>query len=339
MRKIILVLAMALIMSVVLGAEKVATLVELVKPESIAIGNGRLYVNERANIFMYSMKDLKFLGKFGKEGEGPKEFKIVSPGPPFVFIPYKNRLYINSMAKLSVFTEGGKFIKENRIPANFIFSPLDDKYLVLGSAPDKDEQPKMASFIYNEKMERIKTLYFSDMEVGMNMSFSFPFAEFSSIPFKSKIFQVRGKEGFVIEVFDNNGKTLYTIKRKERTLPLSDEYKQKTIKALKMSPLFKEYWDYFKDRILFKSHFPIIQAMDVNQDRVYVVTYQKDKAGNYECIIMNLKGKEIKRVFIDYPSPYGFEFKFPLSFHNHGFYTLVENEDDDVWELHRQDIR
>ena len=54
---------------------------------------------------------------------------------------------------------------------------------------------------------------------------------------------------------------------------------------------------------------------------------------------MDLKGKEIKRVFIYFPIAYAMDFKFPFGIYNHHAYNLIENEDEEVWELHRQDLK
>jgi hypothetical protein len=77
--------------------------------------------------------------------------------------------------------------------------------------------------------------------------------------------------------------------------------------------------------------------MDVANDRIYVLTYKQQK-GETECIIMDLKGKEIKRVFVllpDYPP-----LRSPVySINNHRFYTLKENIATETLELLIKDMK
>ena len=112
------------------------------------------------------------------------------------------------------------------------------------------------------------------------------------VPYKDRIYIAAGKEGFVIDVFDSKGTKLYRIKKDyKKTLKVSEDYQKKTMEWFKAKPAFNQLWDYFKDRISFKSHYPVIRDMDVTDDRIYVLTYKKQN-GNSECIIMDLQGKE-----------------------------------------------
>ena len=104
--------------------KKIAKLEELIKPDIMFMGNGRMYITEGASIFIYSLKDYKLIKKFGKEGEGPKEFKISPFGAPMLVYPFEDKIFINSNAKISYFTQDGEFIKEVRIPPLLTFRKL-----------------------------------------------------------------------------------------------------------------------------------------------------------------------------------------------------------------------
>jgi hypothetical protein len=77
--------------------------------------------------------------------------------------------------------------------------------------------------------------------------------------------------------------------------------------------------------------------MIVADDRIYVLTY-KMKEGMTECIVMDLKGKEEKRVFVLAPELLGMDFYAKYEIYKGEFYTLLENEDEEVWELHRMKL-
>ena len=170
------------------------------------------------------------------------------------------------------------------------------------------------------------------------MKFEFPFTPFFPLSFKNRVYIPFGKEGFVIRIFDDTGKHLYKIEKKHTPIKVSSAYKEETIKSFKINPNFKQFWDFLKNQISFKKFYPPIQELAVDSDRIYIFTY-KLKGANTECIIMDLKGNELKRIFVPYPQSYGMDFQFPSMVYNQNFYLLVENEDEEVWELHRYSLK
>jgi hypothetical protein len=77
----------------------------------------------------------------------------------------------------------------------------------------------------------------------------------------------------------------------------------------------------------------------VDNDLLYVIT-NKTRNELWECIVMNLKGKELKRVFVPLPEsePYTY---YPLlySIEKGKFYALMENEDTENWKLNITEIQ
>ena len=57
-------------------AARVIPFPELLSPELIRVDENKIYITEKANIYIYSKKDFKLVKKFGKKGAGPEEFKI-----------------------------------------------------------------------------------------------------------------------------------------------------------------------------------------------------------------------------------------------------------------------
>ena len=75
MKKIILMILILLI-SIYSYGKIVASLEEVSKPQMMAISENYFLITEGSTIFIYSTKDFSFVKKFGKAGEGPREFKI-----------------------------------------------------------------------------------------------------------------------------------------------------------------------------------------------------------------------------------------------------------------------
>jgi uncharacterized protein YlbG (UPF0298 family) len=68
-------------------------------------------VTQEATVFIYSLKDFKLVKKFGKAGEGPREFRIL-PQLPLNIDARTDQIIVNSFGKVSYFTKQGEFIKE-----------------------------------------------------------------------------------------------------------------------------------------------------------------------------------------------------------------------------------
>jgi hypothetical protein len=337
MRKTILFMTIIFI-SISVQAKKIAELPDIMKPDQMEVGKGRLFVSEGANIYIYSLKDFSLIKKFGKQGEGPQEFKINPFGPPMVIAVIDDKFWVSSDTKLSTWTLDGEFIKEIKVPPFQVFFPAKDRYLASGTSQAQNGKSYLNIGLYDQSLKMIKELYQSDMEVGPNFSWNFPMNPFSFQFYKDVIYVVAGKEGFVLYVFNLKGEKITTIKKEYPLIEVPASYKDEILSWFQKSPNFKQYFDFFKQRITFRSHFPAIQWMTVTDDRIYALTF-KQKNGLTECIILDLIGNELKRSYLPLTGIRGNTFDFPaFTIADKIFYTLIENEDNEVWELHQVDL-
>ncbi len=336
MKKIILLILIILI-SLYSYGKVAAAFEEVSKPQMMAVSGDYLLITEGSTIFIYSTKDFSFIKKFGKPGEGPREFKISPFGPPMIAYFYEGNIFVSSDSKVSYFTPRGEFIKEIRVPPFSVFRPFKEVFVATGSAVNDDKQTVLTINLHNSKMEKLKELYKSDMSIGPNASFSYPINQFSYEPYGDKLFLVRGKDGFVIDVLSISGEKLYTIKKDFEKIKVTQDYKDKTIKSFKTDPNFKQFFEFFKQRIKFKQHYPAIQDLRVTNDRIHVITFKK-KGSETECIILDLKGKELKRVYVPYPELHGMDYMPEYDIYKSTFYILIENEDEETWELHTKKL-
>jgi hypothetical protein len=329
----IVVWAILLLPAGFIRAEKVAELPELMRPNQVSIGYDRIFVSEATTIYVYSLKDFKLAKKFGKRGEGPQEFMITPMGPPMVVYPLNNKLYISSNAKLSEFTIDGQFITEAKLPPFQVFKPFyKGAYLFTGTSVDDKQQPHLSVNLGNEKFEKVKTLYISDMKMGPAFQMNFPLNPIEFETQGNRAFIPVGNEKFVIDVFDETGKKLYSIKKKHTPTKVPEEYKKTTLNWFKTSPSTKNFWEFFKNRISFRSHYPAIQTIIVQDGRIYVITYKKQKE-NTQCIILDLKGNELKQTYVFVPPIIGMDFYAKYSIYKGTYYLIKENEDEETWEL------
>ncbi len=318
-------------------AKKVAILQEVSRPDAIAAGNNRLYISEGASVYIYTLKDYRLAKKFGKKGEGPREFNVNPVSAPLVVYPYNDKLYISSIAKLSVFTTDGEYIKESKVLPYILCIPVGNGYVGTGTTVNEKNQQVSSVNFYNETFEKVKELYVTDVQIGPSFSISFPFHSSNFISYKDKIYLAAGKEGFAIDVFDANGKKLYRIKKDYQPLKLTAAYKESTENWFKAHPTYKQFWDALKSRVSYKDYFPAIRDILVSGDRIYVLTYKAQNRAA-ECIVLDLQGNEQKRVFLPCPENLGLDFHPKYTTHHRDFYTLVENEEKEAWELHKTEI-
>ncbi len=76
-------------------AEKLGVLTEVLTPEMIEVSENEIYIVEGSSIFMYSIKDLSFIRKFGKKGEGPGELKVNPSITNILVIPGDSLLFMS----------------------------------------------------------------------------------------------------------------------------------------------------------------------------------------------------------------------------------------------------
>lgn len=340
MKRIVLFFMILSIFSAVRG-EKITQLADLGRPQMIDVEEGRLYVTEGVNIHIYSLKDFSLVKKFGKAGEGPREFKINPVGGigQLVIAAYEGKLCVNSDTKLSYFSLDGEFIKEIKIPPFQVYFPVKDKFVASGTSEGEDQQIYLNIGLYDAGLKMIKELYRSDMAIGFSASFDFPINNFSYPVYKDRVYVVAGKEGFVIDIFDLQGDRLKRIQKKYTPLKVTESYRQQIMQWFQKSSQYKQFYELLKERITFKSHFGAVQNMMVENDRIYVFTFQK-KDDLTELIIMDLKGEELARKYVPLTGIPGNMLEMPAyTIDNHYYYILIENEDEEVWELHRISLK
>lgn len=333
---------------------KVGPLPEVMRPDNITVDGNEIYVVEGAEISVYSLKNLSFIRKFGKKGEGPGELQVI----PNI---YYNRVVVTpgyilaeSFNKVIFFSKEGKSIKEKRKIGQITKTvPIGENFVVKKFIIDENTITYSVIALYNPEMEMIKELYRQEFvqqrtSGGVKLNMVMDFIDFKV--YDDKIFIEESVQGFIIEVFDGKGEKLYRIEKEYEKLKVTGEHKEKIILRFKTDPSIKEQgkalggWNELKKlfTMKFSGTFPAIRSLEVSGGKLYVQTF-KVVENKDEYVIMDLKGKIIKRVYVD-----AFE-NVPLTGELLGaklhtlqkgkLYYLVENEDEEEWELMVEDIK
>ncbi len=339
MRKTNLVILLLLLANLVF-ATKIVPLPEIIKPDLIKVDGDDMVIAEKASISIYSLKNFKLIKKFGKEGEGPQEFKLIMGFFGLNISIHPEYIIINSVGKISYFTRKGEFIKEKKISSVSRMTPFQDKFVETHTQFDqKSGVPTLAFNIFNSEGEKIKEI----------CSHKLPALQGKGIALLDLVSQINpqyqtsndrifiaGKQVFEIDIYNQEGNFLKTIKRDDKKQLLTADDKNKVLEAYKRTPLYKPFWEAIKKAIMVSDYFPALKTFLVTNQKVYVQTFKK-KNGKTEFIIFDLNGKYLKNTFLpliyeDIMTPYLY------TIHGGKIYQLVENEDE-AWELQISEIQ
>jgi hypothetical protein len=337
--KLIYILLPVLI-SQILFAEKAAVLPEVLKPGNIFIDDTQLYVTEGIKVQIYSLKDFSQVATFGKKGEGPQEFKgsRFAPSPLFIDTQTEN-LLISSVGKVSHFSKQGKFIKEQKLTTGFgiaNFQPLGKGFARMGFTNEDNTFYNVTSFC-DAQFKQIKVMgkRKNPFQRGKKMNPLMRPALFYTDATCN--FAVAETENGELTVYNANGDKAFIIKMDIEKISITSEHKEKVLDFYKNDPRVKQFWGFMKDNIQFPSHLPISLLFNVADCKIYVLTYyRKDNTSLF--LIYDQKGKLLSKTYL--PIAYrSFIDPYPYVINNNKVYQLIENEDDEEWELHITPIK
>jgi len=342
MKKLSIILSILILTLLVLPmlahAEVLGALPEVGNPHFIAVDNENLYVLEKASVYIYDLKDLTLKKKFGKKGEGPKEFRLGFGEQNLILFPQKENLLIHSIGKITYFTRTGEYIKEMALPSNLrlmnvMAQSIGDNNFVAQSVKfdTKNQSATVTLTLYDKDFKEIKALHQIPFEQRGGKSL-LPTVQPLIYVNGDKVVAMGEKDVFSLYVFDSKGNKTATIERDYDRLDLGDSYKEKIHTFFKTFPSLRQYYEEMKQRIAFKDKLPAIQAYWASDQTVYVMTY-KEKDGKCEFFVYDFDGKLKKHLYL--PVNFTYEIRpTPICFKNNVFYQIIENEDSEEFELH-----
>ncbi|MCP5107372.1 MAG: hypothetical protein GY950_28555 [bacterium] len=340
--KKVLIIIVILMTAITAFGEKIATLPELLKPFYMVMDNEQIYVCDGGGvlIYIYSRKDFKLKTKFGKMGEGPQEFRLQPGSDNLTLFPYKDYLLISSIRRASFYSIDGKFIKDvgtelNQAPGRY--QAIGDKFVGMGMSMGGDMTFGLSINLYDKNFKRIKELYKPKINFMEKGAMTFPMVNPLAFAMDNRII-VPGGNAFALGILDADGNKVAAITREYKPLKVGEDYKKGVHDFFKTNPSTKAMYELFlKDKLKFTDYFPPIQFIVVDSGKIYIQTYLK-KDGKYEFFIYDINGKFLKRLFIPIKYRDGLR-PFPFTIKDNTRYQLVENEDEEVWELHGLEIK
>ncbi len=333
-----------LLLTTTVFAAKVATLPgELAIPSQIVFDNNQLYVVDGVSIYIYSLKDFKLIKKIGKMGEGPREFKI-QPGRSVAINVQADSILINSVGRVSFFSKDGKYIGEANNISGKQFKPMGKQFVGYKSVVDKEGVRYATTNIFDSQFKILKELQREESIVQRGKGWHLFSKSFSvSLICDKKIFALGVIKDFAIDVFDFSGKKAITIKEDYKNIKFTEQLKARVLNHYKTDPNTKANFDWWKNNIHLPEYFPAIRDLHTCGKKRYVRTYRVE-GKNAEFYIYNSSGKLLKRRLItiaENTARFAYPFKkdsAPHAFKDDKLYQLIENLENESWELYETKI-
>jgi hypothetical protein len=328
-------------------AVKITDMPKVMKPGFMQVDGDDLFIVDGGtfSIQVYSLKDFSLKFSLGKKGAGPGEFMHF----PQLNGVYPDYLLCSGGWKTIKFSREGMMISEKTFQPfqGLNLKPVKDNFVAIAYFDDmKTRISQKILYITNSKYERIKEIYpvqadsnrFTLSDTG-NEEFKVLTHYFHFLTYDDKIFVADSRKGFVIAVFDSNGNNLYTIDKKIEPVKVQKYHKEKLMENLRLSyPNIIELRR--SSAFTFYENFPPIRHFWIDSYKIYVTTY-KEKDDRHEMIILDLKGNILERIFLELKSTKAYKVQGEFdthTVHEGVLYELVEDEDREVWELHKTNI-
>ncbi|MCK4762688.1 MAG: hypothetical protein KAW12_10875 [Candidatus Aminicenantes bacterium] len=319
--------------------ETMAVLPEINNPTMMDISGSELYILDNVQIKVYSLKDYRFLRKFGKRGEGPGEL-LTTPDAPFTMIVHEEKVLLNSVYKAIVYDKSGKMVREIKIAPSFLVEavPSGENY-VATKFKWVDATATARTLIVDHGFKELKMIY----ETALPSSYKKrkivmpPISTFARCT-EDRIF-VFDQQKDTIKVFDLEGKPLPDIKVPYEEIRTDDAFKKKVADTLAIHPTFKRTPPEFKKMLYTPDVLPVFRDCRVKGDKLYIQTYRQ-KGDLSEFIFLDFSGKVLKKLFL--PGSETLQIRLnpasTFAFKGDMYYYLVDNLDEEQWELNVQKL-
>jgi len=338
MKKAMLFLVLSIFILISVNYTKeLAELPDISRPSIFLVNHDKIYILEDATVYIYDIKNLKLIKKFGKAGEGPKEFKYdANDGRPMTMSFYKGKLIVNSTNKMSFFDLDGNYLSEKKIPVDRILFPVKDKYLGIGPTMNTEKKKQFLGFtLYSNDFKTADVIFLSDFEMSNTVKILLPMTTYTYNPvYKDKIYVNSKAEDFRIEVLNGDGKLEYAIKKEFAKIKMPGNFREEALEYFRTSPRYKRAYEFVKKVLQIREYYPQIRDIQIVDNHIYVLSFKR-KGDLWELRKLDLKGNEKGLAYIPL-TEYELISFYPVfySIYKDKVYTLVEDEDEETWKVH-----
>ena len=333
MRKVFLFILLVF-MFISVSAKKIAEFDDIYKLSRFKIDGNDLYVVDDYSIKLFSLKDAKLITQFGKKGEGPGEFRM----KPSIQV-FPDYIFVSDYGKILFFKRDGEYIREKRIPAEIDLAKVGSNYLARDFSFDaKERKSKFGVKVVDSELKKIKDMYSFARKLPRRNTSSKKKNIFDREMFAKRkrittdgnfIYLYDTSKGFYIEICDHMGEKIRTITKKTELLKISKEFKKKYAENLEKNRKKNIGGISFGFNYIFPEYFPPIIYLSADNEKIYVTTYEND-TDKRTLVILDHNGVIQKKISI-------LTQKMSI-IHKDKLYYFIDNEDEEVWELHVEDL-
>jgi hypothetical protein len=300
----------------------------------------------------------EYIGSFGEQGEGSRELRVLNQSHnPVIFI-HSDKITVNSQSRVSFFNLDGSYINEKQIKSPkdqySIFVPCKNNFLAITAFEGKRERyddDETQLFLYDSNFKRISAkplVSTSGLSGGhepitaYNFVFSFPPTTLAyQVTEDGKIFITYQKEdsSAAISVFDADGNSIKTIDLNSvipARIKVTEKYKNDITEHFELEYGKERYEKMQMYKCPDKKLFPPVKNMIIDEDKIYLITYNKNEKGKTRCIILDTDGRKIGDIFLPIAKQQLFSMLYTIK--NGMLYTLYEDEEEEKWKLLIYDI-
>lgn len=346
MKKLLLyILIILFLFFFTLSAETLGPLDGILDPGVLKIAHGRIYVLEAQTVHMFSQEDLKPLGRFGSEGEGPGEIKqSLFYTNNFHF--QNGEIIFDSLDKILYFSGDGRFLREKkkRVVLGIEAVPLGDRFVVkaLDRSDGKTEYHTIA--IHDKDLKKTKEIFRQRSPIQIGSTEMVPNPPYVCV-LGDTIYIDDSANGMVIRKYDPSGTLLSRIEKTYTPVPVTEADRKEIMEEYKADPVVKSIgFENLKQRVDFNfaDHHPPIQSVHACAGSLLVQTAKK-KGGRTKFLVLDADGEIRSTIWVpDLPSRPGTAVNNgtgPALFTLTGDYFYYLTEGDEDWILHRIQIR
>ena len=306
------------------GIEEIYPLLNINNPSTIVMDGQRVYIEDGSTVKVFERSDFKYIRTIGREGQGPGEFQD-SATPQIL----PGKLLVSSSNRISFFTLSGEFIEDKKHTYyGTTLKTVNNKYVGYDWVFEEDY---VAYYLYDSDFKPIKELHRGKAIRHPNGRRNL-FEIFFYDTYKDKIV-VAHREGFFIDVFDSEGNIIFSIKHEVKSVPFTDEDREKVIQYWKEDRRYEQWQiESLEKSTNFPDFYPPIHTCRLADGKIFVITYEK-RDSKFECLIFNLEGKYIKNTYIplNMLAP---NLASPFTIYGSNLYQLIYSMGDDGWKLH-----
>lgn len=318
-----------------MASEFLAKMPQVIYPFYLTIAEDRIYIVENdSTAHLYTIDSnnkAAYVKTFGREGQGPGEFNFM-----YRIRVLDDHLDVSGLNKLARFSLDGEYIDEVKVTVDMFkggINQIGNNYVV-----------RILQFSPNETTQIIN-LYDKDFKLIKEIGTHKESRSFDKINLVSDVFSPRvsedqifvissGKESIVI-VYDQNGNQHKEILLPLEPIKLTDDLKEAIIKPLRENPQLRDSWSSFEKRIYFPDKTPGLDYFDIVDGKFIARTYKYNQ-DSVEFVTFNQQGQELQRIFL--PNTGRLSNGILFCFYQGCYYYLLENIEEETWELHREKV-